>query len=30
MATFKVGADGKAPEYARPGDIIVTGGGVRH
>ena len=28
MATFKVGADGKAPEYARPGDIIVTGGGT--
>ena len=28
MAVWTVGADGKAPDGARPGDQIVTGGGI--
>lgn len=26
--TFRVGADGRAPSEARPGDLVVTGGGT--
>jgi len=28
MATYKVGADGKAPAGLKPGDTVVTGGGT--